>query len=79
MGPFVISPLFFLSISLVDKGGTEAQGCVTTVSWLGVWSWVIVTGLQSVKGIGRLCYPRAGNQAWAAVTQHIPLRSTALL
>ena len=29
---------FFISISLVDKGGTEAQGCVTTVSWHGVWS-----------------------------------------
>lgn len=83
MSPSLLSPVIslrvFMSISLVDKGGTEAQGCVTTVSWHGVWSWVIVAGLQSVRGIGSLCYPRAGNQAWAAVSQHIPLRSSALL
>lgn len=74
-----LSFCLFISISLVDKGGTEAQGCVTTVSWHGVWSWVIVAGLQSVRGISSLCYPRAGNQAWAAVSQHIPPRSPVLL
>lgn len=74
-----LSFCFFISISLVDKGGTEAQDCVTTVSWHGVWSWVIVAGLQSVRGISSLCCPRAGNQAWAAVSQHIPPRSSVLL
>lgn len=73
-----LSFCFFISISLVDKGGTEAQGCVTTVSWHGVWSWVIVAGLQSVRGISSLCYPRAGNQAWAAVSQPRPPRSPVL-
>lgn len=73
-----LSFCFFISISLVDKGGTEAQGCVTTVSWHGVWSWVIVAWLQIVRGISSLCYPRAGNQAWAAVSQHIPPRSPVL-
>lgn len=76
----VFSPLLlFLSISLVDKGGTEAQGCVTTVSWHSVWGGVIVVELQGLRGTGRLCCPRAGNTAWAAVSQHIPLRSTKLL
>lgn len=72
--PFL--PCLFVSISLVDNGGTESQGCVTTVSWHSVWAGVIVVGLQCSRGTCRICSPRAGNTAWAAVGKHIPQRNT---
>lgn len=80
MSALVFPPLLLsASISLVDMGGTETQGCVTTVSWHRVWSGVIVVVLQGERATGSLCCPRAGSQAWAAVSQNIPLRNPAKL
>lgn len=68
---FVLTRLF-VSISLVDNGGTQAQGCVTTVSWQSVWGGVIVAGLQRSKGYLQALQPRGRKHSLGSGWQAYP-------